>query len=287
MFIKRVVILSGEISGSLKIEAIGDNCSCVITLMALHCECRAIVKVGNSPIVVQHLERLKTAFRINCALNADCDIVCLVVGEQSNVLARGKTSVGGNYNSALTEYEKCISAAKLSVIGEALAKPSTVELAGKIAEVIGAAHLQELQIAGAEQEGRDESNAESGCVNCDVASTVILRSDESGGEPFYVRVADRLEELFTQYPHDLELEQLVYSSRWARVEYDDANYYVVGVIEEDGKPLFICYGVPVDSKSSHQVENEHCEWLPTARDDNDGKGYWVLYQDANTGETLT
>lgn len=105
--------------------------------------------------------------------------------------------------------------------------------------------------------------------------------------PFYVKIAEQLKNLFDTYPHDKALEEIVHESSWVRIPFGDDEYYVVGVISEAEKPIFICYGLPRDKRDNPCPElTQHAEWLPSDRANVDGCGYWVMYQDAVSGENF-
>lgn len=109
-----------------------------------------------------------------------------------------------------------------------------------------------------------------------------------GTVPFYEKIWHKIEEMFDIYQHDSVLEDLVYDSAWIRIPYEDDGYYVVGVISDDGKPVFICYGIPQDKMTRPDKEIEDsCEWLPIDKTDVSGRGYWLVYQDAMTGENIS
>lgn len=132
---------------------------------------------------------------------------------------------------------------------------------------------KEHEVVAAMLEGKSEMNNESLPL-----STV----------PFYEKIWHKLEEMFDIYQHDSVLEDLVYDSAWIRIPYEDDGYYVVGVISDDGKPVFICYGIPQDKMTRPDKEIEDsCEWLPIDKSDVSGRGYWLVYQDAMTGENIS
>lgn len=109
-----------------------------------------------------------------------------------------------------------------------------------------------------------------------------------GTVPFYEKIWHKIEEMFDIYQHDSILEDLVYDSAWIRIPYEDDGYYVIGVISDDSKPVFICYGIPQDKMSRPDKEIEDsCEWLPIDKTDVSGRGYWLVYQDAMTGENIS
>lgn len=104
-------------------------------------------------------------------------------------------------------------------------------------------------------------------------------------EPFYKQIEASMKELFDKYEDNAELNLLVPDSKWVRVPVDGQNYYVVGLIYSDGKPDLICYGVPdKDNANPPQNANECRQWLELEKG---GRGYWMMYQSAVSGQTLT
>ncbi|MDE5756206.1 MAG: hypothetical protein K2I23_03870 [Clostridia bacterium] len=104
-------------------------------------------------------------------------------------------------------------------------------------------------------------------------------------EPFYKKIEKNLSELFDMHPKDEELTLLIPSSKWVRVPIENDGYYVVGVIENDGVPDIICYGVPDKDDSNPPQNSSDCrQWMEIEKG---GRGYWMMYQSAVSGETLT
>lgn len=129
----------------------------------------------------------------------------------------------------------------------------------------------------------------------EVVAAMLEGKSEMGAEslplgtvPFYEKIWHKIEDMFDIYQHDSVLEDLVYDSAWIRIPYEDDGYYVIGVISDDGKPVFICYGIPQEKMARPDKEIEDsCEWLPIDKTDVSGRGYWLVYQDAMTGENIS
>ena len=123
-----------------------------------------------------------------------------------------------------------------------------------------------------------------------VADADDIGAGESGKRPrkekkkvrFYDRIADKIAKLLGENEREDELCALIPDSNWVRVKADDGAY-VVGVV---GDPVeFICYGIPADNALDPPDEKQGCrQWLEVVRG---GRGYWMMYQSAETGETLT
>ena len=79
---------------------------------------------------------------------------------------------------------------------------------------------------------------------------------------------------------------MVHGSKWVKISYGDGKFYVFGVIYDGKKPLYICYGVPSEnSKKPPESMKGLASFIPSSAEDADS-GYWVMYQDANTGASL-
>ena len=104
---------------------------------------------------------------------------------------------------------------------------------------------------------------------------------------YYEQVSDQIEKLFTEGTRETELESLMPHTKWVRVDFSgDGRFYVVGLVGD--KPDYICYGLPADySPEPPDAISGYCGWLPLDVKNPQGKGYWLLYQDADTGESVT
>lgn len=99
---------------------------------------------------------------------------------------------------------------------------------------------------------------------------------------FYDRMKGDIEGIFSSFPHETRLEKLVEGSRWAKISYGDGKFYVFGVIYEEKKARYVCYGVPsADGTRPPQSMKDRASYLPV-----EGGGFWVMYQDAGTGVSI-
>ena len=104
------------------------------------------------------------------------------------------------------------------------------------------------------------------------------------GNNFYLSVKPQLDEIFVCYPEEDMLNNLVPNSRWVRINTSD-GYYVVGLVLDGDSVSYICYGVPsTDRCAPPQEIADFAVWLSLGG--NDGRGYWLIYQDALTGKCL-
>ena len=119
--------------------------------------------------------------------------------------------------------------------------------------------------------------------------TDFVESGKSeNGQPFFLTVRDELDELFKKFPKEDSLEKTFLNSRWAKVYYSKEKYYVVGLVKEDGKEKYICYGVPaVYSKNPPKELDGYCTFIPLSVFDLNGDGFWMMFQSSITGECLS
>ena len=111
--------------------------------------------------------------------------------------------------------------------------------------------------------------------------------NENGSARYYDSVKGELDELFEKYPSEDNLQRAVEDSRWVKIEFAPQKYYTVGLMFEKGKPRYICYGVPAANKSEPPAALKgFCSYLPLSLFDLRGKGYWMMYQDADTGRCV-
>ncbi|MBO4594172.1 MAG: hypothetical protein J5697_00550 [Clostridia bacterium] len=104
---------------------------------------------------------------------------------------------------------------------------------------------------------------------------------------FYSKVKAEIESTLNKYPHETVLETIFKDSRWVKINYSATRYYVLGVIKENGREKYVCYGVP--DKFSEYAPKEldgYCSFIPLSVFDLSGNGYWMMFQDADTGECL-
>jgi hypothetical protein len=99
-----------------------------------------------------------------------------------------------------------------------------------------------------------------------------------GGENYYSSVKNEITRLFTQFPPYYPLIHKYRDSFFVRVDFPKSNkFFVVGVVEKDGKIKYICYGVPGERGN---FEDKDFTYVETP----DTEGFWMLFQDADTGQ---
>lgn len=113
-------------------------------------------------------------------------------------------------------------------------------------------------------------------------------NDDNYKHKFYEMIKNQLDEIFDTYPPEKTLSQLIPNSKWAKLDTSyDNKQYVVGIIYQDDDEKYICYGVPGNFHIEPPMEmKKYSQWLPTDTQDPYNNGYWVMYQDVDTGENI-
>jgi len=114
-------------------------------------------------------------------------------------------------------------------------------------------------------------------------------SESKDAQTYYDCNAESFERLLKENEPVEGLNDLIPGSEWVRVEYNDQDqqgHYILGIIYDDNhKPIYICYGIP--SKYTPQPPENikgYCQWIPEKSGQPQESGYWMLYQNASTGE---
>lgn len=111
-------------------------------------------------------------------------------------------------------------------------------------------------------------------------------------QTFYSQVKPQVDALFEKYQPDDILNGIIGNSKWVRVKYDGGEeFYVLGLIFNDkdiNQVDFICYGVPSISPNNPPEDiKDYAQWLPSNIQNPQGEGYFIVYQNAYNGETVT
>jgi len=102
---------------------------------------------------------------------------------------------------------------------------------------------------------------------------------------FFNLVEEQVQKMFETYPEDIELSELIPNGRFAKVDFDgEGLYYSLGLIyNENGVVERICYAVKAKPNQQPPEDiKDYCFYLPANEED----GYYVLLQDAKTGENI-
>ncbi len=105
---------------------------------------------------------------------------------------------------------------------------------------------------------------------------------------FIDKLKPQIDKLFEKNPLEENLQKLIPDSKWVKVEYeDDGDFYVFGLLYIGEEIKYVCYGVPAVFEESPPKELAgYPIWLPLDKDNQEGFGYWLTYQDATTGQPV-
>ena len=130
-----------------------------------------------------------------------------------------------------------------------------------------------------------EENVKVSSNNTNNKEEKIENADVNGSFLNLIKV--QLDELFSTFPHYKQLEDMLYGTEWVQISGED-NYYVLGKIFEDGFVTHICYGIPSEKREKLPPAHlrKFCQWLQLNKENPQADGFWVMYQDAQTGENV-
>ena len=105
---------------------------------------------------------------------------------------------------------------------------------------------------------------------------------------FYDEIKGQLSLLFERYPEETFLNEIIPNSKWVKVDYENnGQYFVIGLMYEDNEIAYVCYGMPGEYSVTPPREFAGLsQWLPLDPEKPNELGYWIMYQDAQTGENV-
>ena len=114
------------------------------------------------------------------------------------------------------------------------------------------------------------------------------KTQDDDNQTFYESISEDIDKLFETHTEEEFLSQIIPFSKWVKIENEDSDdYYVLGLIYQDDKVKYICYGVPgiYDVPPPESLKG-YAEWLPLDSTKENEYGYWITYQDAENGENV-
>jgi len=103
--------------------------------------------------------------------------------------------------------------------------------------------------------------------------------DGLAGGNYYDKMRSEIADIINGHEREEEIEQVIAGSTFVKIYYGDGKYYVFGLLNVDGAPKYIYYGVPsANAESPPESLKGLATYVPCK-----GGGYWLMYQDALTG----
>ncbi len=103
---------------------------------------------------------------------------------------------------------------------------------------------------------------------------------------YYEKIKEKLDDIFGKYPEVESLSEMVKDSKWVKIPYGEGKHYVVGIEYENGAPRWICYGVPGKYGERPTEISGYCSFLPSSPFELKSWGYWIMFQDALSGQRI-
>lgn len=263
---------NGEISGSVRLYNFKDEPSGVLSIGIL--ENDKVIKAG-----LNKVSNMKYSFRLNQpSLGAfACGLININKGEVLPLL-HGSTDGSLSDDNALAR-----------VASEMDLSNQTMEQVKKV--------LDENNISLENQEEIDSQieelcNGSCGdkCSECEYRKAFFSEGEPSDvkEENFFDGIKNQIDGIFSKYPEEDFLPSIIPNSKWVKVDNGDENeYYVLGLVYQDDVVKYICYGVPgIYSDVPPKDLSGLCQWLALDSNKPYEYGYWITYQDAQSGETI-
>ena len=109
-------------------------------------------------------------------------------------------------------------------------------------------------------------------------STAFERYYASGGNyDYYDSVRDEIGKVFVEFPPYYPLIRKYKEAFFVRIDFPSSEkFFVLGVLQRDGKIRYICYGLPAEKEELTDKDFVYVDNSPIA--------FWMLFQDATTGQ---
>lgn len=293
----------GPLSGLVKAEKYSDNLSVEISLInfAPLTEGRYVAAISDGT----HFEIIENCAFEGCSkVDITGGFACVICYVHSGVRLLASAVAGGMQSAALplksaiesAEAAKSppVETACTEYEDEALAEDNYYEFQTPDAggepvcenpqkEADGVEFCQNEEDTGAVQESASEQQSEQ---QLEFQFEQQPEPIKLAGGGFFQTVREEVENILSTYPPCEELCAATDGARWVKISYGDDKFYVFGLIEAEGTPRYICYGVPSSNAGSPPASMEgKSSFLPVKTQH--GLGFWVMYQDADTGASVT
>ena len=227
-----------------------------------------ILKIGENRLVFNDIEKPDN-YIFETVFHSLENPICAVLTNGKEILAYGKTE------SFKEDYESLI-------------EPKNKEIDDNISNHNDNKNLKEsLQIQ--DQLGEEIVMPYNTFVQSN-SKNVNQEIKNSNAQTFFEMVEPQVNQLFEKSEEFLELEQKIDNTKWVKVPYvsEENDHYIMGKIYDDDKVAFLGYGIPAENKNVAPPVNleKFCQWLPLDANNENSSGYWVMYQDATTGQNV-
>ncbi len=126
-----------------------------------------------------------------------------------------------------------------------------------------------------------KENADSKYKSVEEYSSAFERYYAAGrGDNYYRSVRNEISRLFLEFPPYYPLIEKYPQSFFVRIDFPSSDkYFVLGILQHEGSVRYICYGLPGGKEGFTDKDFVYV--------DNNPSGFWMLFQDAETGQITT
>ncbi len=289
MLIKKTIVILDEIKtiGHLSIIRVGQDTGAKLSLVKAM-DGYLLIKLSGSKQECFEITGSRMEIALEGALNSNDLIGVLVVDERGEIKAKGGRAeiVNPQQVSEILKADEVEEEKSLDVNSEET-QTTFDALADAVEENPKDDYIEEVEDT---QSG--ETVAENTVEMKSIEEEVEAESESTPppfsfvkGENFYKNVMGKLSEIMTVNPREDRLEALIPDSKWVKVYYDKDEYYVVGILSDEGDVKFLAYGVPgVKSVKPPKDAEELCDFLEVKGALSEG--YWIMFQNAKNGEIV-
>ena len=287
---KKNIILSSvneklkDVRGIFTIEKNSDTCTGILRIYNLtnltNNYCLGIL-VNGVPLQKTALGNEVVFCKIELPLSIELTSKIAIVVVQNNGTTYTPLIFGSTQNSGWNENYNIFNADTINNTIEEEIKKQIPNIASEISTP------NTINLTPSKENSNDYSCAN--CVykqsfydNAPIEKEIIKENSEPN---FFDIISPKLEELFELNPPCEELNNLVESSKWVTINVDDFQKYYIGVLYSNSMPKYIAYAVRGIYSSVPPKELEpDSQWLPLDSTNPTKEGFWIMYQDAKTGE---
>ena len=104
---------------------------------------------------------------------------------------------------------------------------------------------------------------------------------------FFLSKEQDVMRLFRKYPEYTQLKGVFPDSKWVKINYTKKDFYVVGIINENGKRKYLCYGIPSKySPTPPESLQGYSTFIPLSIFDTHGDGFFMMFQECSSGKCV-
>ena len=106
------------------------------------------------------------------------------------------------------------------------------------------------------------------------------------GCDFYEKIKVKLDEIFNKFEECNDLAETLPNGKFIKIRYDENDFYYVGKVYENNTLKYLCYGVMGYQTDMPSEILQNFNFIPISNYELSGKGFYLLFQDAKTGEII-